>query len=213
VNHRLTSVAALLVGAVLAVGGCSSSGGSPKHNSSSAPPSSSSISTPSTPTSSSTAATPAPSWTPPTYGAAQPAVSAFLALDGAQNKAFEDPQNVSSAAFDKYVIGSAKTLFDAALFNEKQADRYYKGTPAQQRVTVRSTDLTAEPKSVVLYSCPLANASDPFTEYDAKTGKPVPAGAAPKVPPPYGKKIKVIELSGQWLVSEFTTDATKTCTP
>ena len=134
-------------------------------------------------------------------------------LQGLVDQAFTDPAHITAATFDQYLIGNAKTLFDAALYNEKQAGRYYQGTPDLQRVRVASINLSAEPKTVMLTSCPLASATDPSTEYEVSTGKPVPAGPAPKVPPPYGHAVKVVELSGQWLVETFTIDSTKTCKP
>lgn len=197
-------------GAVVVIGllaGCGSSGVH-KQDASSTTPSSAS----STPRSSSTSASPAPSWTPPAYGTAQPAVDAYLALDDAYNTAFRDPAHVPASTFDKYLIGDAKTLFDAALFNTKRAGEFYMGTPALQRIRVASANLRAQPKTVVLTSCPLASATDAFSGYYVATGKPVPT-AAPKVPPPYLHTMKMIYLNGQWMLETFMTTSTKTCTP
>ena len=208
---RFVVYATILTGSACLVA-CGSSGAHTTTNS----PSPSTTSTPQT-----TSSAPAPSTTPPvspsstqtSYGAARPAVNAYLTLQSLSDKAFTDPAHISSSTFDEYVIGSAKTTFDAALYNEKKANRYYRGTPAQQHVRVISTNLTAVPKSVVLYSCPTASATDPFTEVDRTTGKPVPTGRSPKVPPPYGHTVKVAEFSGRWMVETFTVDATKTCRP
>lgn len=204
----VAALSALLAGTLAS---CSSSG---THTQSVTP----SVSAPSTSgrTTSSNPPTPtssSPSATPTSFGSAQPAVTAFMNLDEASNKAFEDPQHVPSTTFDQYAIGSAKTLYDAALYNMKKAGEYYKGTPAQQRIRVASVDLKSEPATVVLASCPLASATDPFTAYSVATGKPLPAGPPPKVPPPYGKTIKVVRLSGIWVVASLTTDSARTCTP
>ena len=207
---RFVVCATIITGSACLVA-CGSSAGhtttnNPSPSTTRAPQTSSSTSPPST--------TPiSPSSIQTTFGAAQPAVNAYLTLQSLSDKAFTDPTHISSSTFDRYVIGSAKTTFDAALYSEKQANRYYRGAPAQQHVRVIATNLTAAPKSVVLYSCPTASATKPFTEYDRKTGKPVPAGQSPKVPPPYGHEVKVGEFSGRWMVETFTVDATRTCRP
>jgi hypothetical protein len=197
---------ALLVAAGL-VAGCSGSS-SGQHTSDSTP------STPTTsdsPPSTVTTPTPSPSWTPPNYGAAQPAVDAFLALIRGSDAAFMDPAHIPSSAFDSYAIGDARTLFDAALYDEKNAGRYYRGTPDIQRVRVVSINLKMIPKTVVLRSCPLRSPQSPSIEYNAN-GKPVPQPTR-KVRPPYAKIATVEEFNGNWMVSNFKTDASKTCTP
>jgi hypothetical protein len=208
--RRFVAHAAILTGSAC-LAACGSSGAQTATTSPRASTSSTQQTTSSAPVPSTTPASPTSTQT--NYGSAQPAVNAYLKLQNLSDKAFTDPAHISSSTFDKYVIGSAKTTFDAALFNEKQANRYYRGTPAQQHVRVISTNLTAVPKSVVLYSCPTASPNDPFTEYDRKTGKPVPTGQSPKVAPPYGHTVKVAEFSGRWVVETFTVDATKTCRP
>lgn len=201
---------AIAAWAVIALAGCSSGGGT--HTQSLSP----SPSDPSTGSAGSTGAStsPGPTWTPPAYGAAQPAVSAYEQLQASVDKAFTDPAAIPASSFDSYLIGDAKTLFDAALYNEKKAGRYYRGTPDQQRIRVVSMNMTTIPKTVVLSSCPLPASTDPSTEYAVSTGKPVSATGAPaKVKPPYGHTVKVVYLTGRWLMSEFKIDATKTCTP
>jgi hypothetical protein len=206
---------ALLAGLLAIIGTLTSCSSTATHSQSPAPSISGSNTSNGGTTSSSKPPTPTTSADPlPTnFGTAQPAVTAFMNLDTASNKAFEDPQHVPSTTFDQFAVGSAKTLYDAALFNMKKAGEYYKGTPAQQRIRVASADLKSEPATVVLTSCPLASATDPFKAYYVATGKPVPAGPTPKVAPPYGKTIKVVRLSGSWMVENLTTDSTRTCTP
>jgi hypothetical protein len=206
---------ALLAGLLAIVGTLTSCSSTGTHTQSPSPSTSGSNTSSGGTTSSSKPPSPPTSTDPlPTnFGDAQAAVTAFLSLDAAENAAFRDPAHVSSADMDRYLIGSAQQVFDAALFNEKRAGRAYRGTPPTQRIRVVSTNMKAEPKAVVLSSCPLAATTDPYTEYVVATGKAVPPSLTPGVPPPYGKTIKVIELSGQWRVSTFTTDGSKTCKP
>jgi hypothetical protein len=134
-----------------------------------------------------------------------------LALSGLYDKAFTDPAHIPSSTFDQYLIGDARALYDASLYEEKKAGRYYRGTPALQRVRVVSINLKMIPRTVVLRSCPLESPKDPFTEYDAN-GKPVQQPAR-KVKPPYAKIATVEEFNGKWMVSNFRTDSSRTCSP
>jgi len=87
---------------------------------------------------------------------------------------------------------------------------FYKGTPPTARIKILNNQVTASIPHVQLMNCPLASATDPFIAYYTATRKRVPVGAA-KVPPPYAQTAKVFKVNGQWVITQFTTDNSKTC--
>lgn len=192
-SHRL-GVAVALVVALVAVASCSSS------SADKVPSASDSGST-------MTSGSPPPSWSPPDYGAAQPAVDAYLKLIAASDAAYRDPAHVTSAAMDTYLAGQAKQAFDESLAAMKAQGIAYRGMEETHRVTVVSADLTGSVPEVVLHDCALPSATDPFVGYYVATGKPVPT-STPTVPPPYAKTAKVFRPVGTaWVITSFTTDA------
>src|SRR4051794_30471297 len=116
---RNALIFAVLTCALLVATSCTSSGGN-THDST-APTSDS----PSSTTSSS--ASPSPSWTPPDYGTAKPAVDAYLEFQALHSKALEDPAHTSSSTFDKYLGGQLKQQIDAAFAAEKRQGKAYRG--------------------------------------------------------------------------------------
>jgi len=200
-SHRHGAAAALVAVALLAITSCSSSTADKSSSS------------PSGPASTITSASPSPTWSPPDYGAAQPAVDAYLKLIAASDAAYRDPAHVTAAALDKYLAGQAQLAFDESLAAMKAQGIAYRGADETNRVTVVSADLTGSVPEVVLHDCALPSATDPFVGYYETTGKPVPT-SAPTVPPPYAKTAKVFRPVGTaWVITMFTTDATKTCQP
>jgi hypothetical protein len=192
-------LAACAVAVVLAA--CGSAGvrlENPEKTDSSAPPASS-------------APPPSPSWTPPDYGTAQPAVQAYLDFFDAHSKAFLDPTHVDPATFDKYLMDPAKSLLDQNFADEKQQGKAYRGTPDQRRVQVVTND-AADPTlpQVTLRDCPDPSAS--YIEFYVATGEPVPETTT-GAPIPWAYTVKMFYVRGQWTIADFTVDATKTCTP
>jgi len=200
-SHRRGAAVAFVAVALLAITSCSSSTAEKSSSS------------PSGTASTMTSASPSPTWSPPDYGAAQPAVDAYLQLIAASDAAYRDPAHVTSAAMDHYLAGQAQQAFDEPLAALKAQGIAYRGAAATDRVTVVSADLTGRVPEVVLHDCALASATDPFVGHDVATGKPIPT-SAPTVPPPYAKTAKVFRPIGTaWVVTLFTTDGTKTCQP
>lgn len=212
-RHRAAAaVATALSAAVVVLAGCSSSGNG-THTQSPPPSSLSPSSTGSSSSSSDPSPSPTTSWTPPAYGAARPAVDTYLKLHAASTAAFRAPAHASSVPLDKYLAGQARLVFDQALAASKSRGIAYKGTADTPRVTVVSASLTASLPEVVLHDCAVASATDPLVGYYVATGKPV-ASPSPKVAPPYAKTIKVFQPNRKsWIITSFTTDASKTCKP
>jgi hypothetical protein len=185
---------------------CSSSGGN-THDST--PPTTSDSPTS---TVSSSSSWPSPSWTPPDYGTAKPAVDAYLTFTAMVDKAFRDPAHVSPATFDKYLGGQAKELFVSSLAQEKKDGKAYRGAAPTRRVRVVQNHMAASLKWAVLRDCAIDSPANPEVEYYVKSGKPVPQ--KPHNPPgPYADTIKIFLINGQWTITSFSVDSTRTCKP
>jgi hypothetical protein len=192
--------------ALLVATSCSSSGGS-THDST--PLTSDSPS--STVSSSSSSASPSPSWTPPDYGTAKPAVDAYLTFGDLVDKAFRDPARVPASTFDKYLGGQAKELFDSSLAQEKKQGKGVRGNTVR-RVRVVQNHMDKALNWAVLRDCATDDPKNPAVEYYVKTGKPVPQ--KPHNPPgPYADTIKIFLVNGQWTITSFAVDSTRTCKP
>jgi hypothetical protein len=172
--------------------------GSPVQTDSSAPPATS-------------APPPSPSWTPPDYGTAQPAVQAYVDFSAAWAAAIRDPAHADIASIDKYLTGKAQTLFDQSLQTAITATVAYRGTPPELRITVTTNDVADSVlPQVTLRNCPTVD--DSWVEYDTETGAVVPQ--PPHDPPaPWARTIKMAYVRSQWTVTDLTTDSTQTCTP
>lgn len=203
------ALAMVLVGTA----GCSSSGThtqslSPSP-SSSAPPATSSTSPSDPSTASNTAPVTKPSTiTPPTVvPAAQGAVNSYIAFVNLSVAASVDPAHANLDAFSKYVTGSALTEIKSG-FREMAKDGYaYKGTPPKPRLKVTVSDSSV----VVLSDCGLESKSDPYVEYDVKTGKLVPQPTRTPAPP-YLHVITMHSVSGGWKLASIDVNSSKTCT-
>lgn len=154
---------------------------------------------------------PSPTWTPPSYGNAQPAVDAYLAMLQAGYAAFRDPTHANTTTIDKYADGDIRYVYRQTLEQARKAGIAYRGTPATPRVTVVSVAAGSLPK-VVLRDCALSSTSDPWIAYSVESGKPVPT-PTPAVAPPYANTISVFKTQGSWRVFTVKTDGTRTCQP
>lgn len=204
--RRPLAAAAAAACAGLLLASCSSSSGVHTQDPTS-PATSTSGGSASTPGSSTAAAS--PSWTPPAYGSAAPAVDTVTKLLSAYASAVKSSR-ATSVGFDRYVAGQAKMAFDGALASARKAGVIYRGTPPTPRIVVTTDKSSASLPEVIAVNCPLAG-PDPLTAYHVSTGKPVATPPA-KVAPPYAQTAKVFLLKGKWITTSFTTDATKTCT-
>lgn len=209
-----TAMAALSVLVALLVAGCGSSGSGVKTQT---PTSSDPSITPTATTgTSSSAPTPITSKTPPTapppasFGTAQPAVDIMLKVQSAYSTAIKDPARSSTTGFDAMLAGQAKNAFDSSFAAAKSSGVFYKGTPPTARIKIISNQVTSSIPHVELVNCPLDSSTDPLVAYYTATGKRFPVGT-PKVPPPYSQTAKVFKVNGRWVLTQFTTDNSKTC--
>lgn len=198
-------VISLALAAALVVAACTSSAGLHAQS-----PSSDSSSTEVT---SPVSGSSSPSWTPPDYGDAKPAVDAYLKFTRLVDKAFRDPAHVSSSTFDKFLAGQAKLLFDSALADEKKQNKAYRSSPDVNHVRVVKNHMTGTALPwVVLRNCATPAPTNPEVEYYVNSGKPVPQ--KPHEPAgPYAHTIKIFLIRGQWTITSFTSDYSRTCTP
>ena len=192
---------------LISTSACSSSGRSTRDSTSpSSEPPSSPVSA------SSSSASPSPGWMPPDYGTAKPAVDAYLTFMGRVDHAYRDPAHVSASTFTNYLAGQAKQLFDTNFAQEEAQGKAYRGTEPVRRVRVTENHMGASLQWAQLRDCGADSASDPYTEYYVATGKPVPQ--KPQNPPgPYADTIKIFLINGQWTITQFTVDSTRTCKP
>ncbi|HZC53153.1 MAG TPA: hypothetical protein VE441_11730 [Mycobacterium sp.] len=207
-TRNALTFAVLTCALLVATTACTSSG-NPAHDGTSP----SSDSPTQTVSSTSSSASPSPSWTPPNYGTAKPAVDAYLAFMAATDKAFRDPTHVRSSTFDKYVAGQAKLLFDSSLAQERRQGKAQRGAAPIRHVRVvknRVADKTLP--WVVLRDCATTDPKNPYVEYYVETGKPVPQKSH-NPPGPYADTIKIFLINGQWTITSFTVDTTWTCKP
>jgi hypothetical protein len=145
--------------------------------------------------------------TPSVSPAAQPAVDAYVKLYTLTASLYADPAHANTTALGNYE--SAKLVSnDVATLKQLATDgRAYRGTLPDLRLKVVLTT----PTVVTLTNCGLLSKTDPYEQYDIKTGKPISTPKA-AVPPPY-LKVLTIQHSGQrWLLQSITTNTARTCT-
>ncbi|CAN5407197.1 hypothetical protein BH10ACT8_BH10ACT8_07670 [soil metagenome] len=207
-------LAALTVPVALLVAGCGSTGVKTQTPTSADPSTAPTATTGASSSTSNPSTSKTPTTPPPStgFGAAQPAVDIVLKVQLAYSTAVRDPARSSTKDFDLMLGGQAKNAFDSSFAAAKSSGVFYKGTPPTARIKVLSNQVTASPPHVQLVNCPLASASDPFVAYYTATGKRVAVGVA-KVPPPYAQTAKVFKVNGRWVITQFTTDNSKTCSP
>lgn len=211
---RLLAPLAVLVALVVVVG-CQSDSVHAEDPTSVAPTITGSGPMTSTPALTSSAPTPpskSQTSTPPTYGDAQTAVDAYLAMLKAGNAAFRDPKHANTTTIDKYADGQIRFIYHQSLERARRQGIAYRGTPATPRVTVVSAATVASLPKVVLRDCALSSVDHPWTAYSIATGTALPP-ATHKVPPPYANTITVFKTKGSWRVFTVKTDGTRTCHP
>ncbi len=152
----------------------------------------------------STKSIPTPTVTPP----AQSAVGSYIAFVNLSVVAAADPVHADLNAFSKYVTGTALTEIKSG-FKEMAKDGYaYRGTPPKPRLKVT----VSESSVVVLSDCGLDSTSDPYVEYNVKTGKVIPQRTQSPAPP-YLHVITMHLVSGSWKLASIDVNSSKTCTP
>lgn len=144
------------------------------------------------------------------YGAAQPAVDALRQVQADYAQAVMHPEDASTVALYSRLAGQAKQAFSQSFEAAKQARVEYRGTPPTARIRVIADRTTAKVPRVDLINCPLQSTTDPFRAYTAATGKVLPSPAS-AVPPPYAQRAALFMINKRWVVTQYSTDATKTC--
>lgn len=178
--------------------------------SSSASPSSSvpSRTTSSAPSRSTSSKSTKPVATPTVQPAAQAAVNSYMQLDGLVNSASRDPAHADTRRFSAYAVGAGLTAVVGSIEQMKKYGLAYRGTPPDPRIKV----VAASAASVVLSSCPLAAASDPFVQYVVATGRTVPI-VKRTPPPPYVRALTMHFVGDRWKLASVAINGSKTCTP
>jgi hypothetical protein len=206
---RNALIVGLLTCAAFVAASCSGGGG--KAHDSTSPNSESSTPLTTSATSSSPTPSPTPSWTPPSYGTAKPPVDAYLTFMQRVDYAYRDPAHVPASTFSTYLAGEAKLLFEQNLAQEKAQGKAERGKTIR-RVRVVQNHMAGSLKWAMLRDCATDDPRDPAVEYYVKTGNPVPQ--PPHNPPgPYADTIKIFLVNGQWTITSFTVDSTRTCKP
>lgn len=165
--------------------------------------------TPESATTATTTTTHTQTATTPNYGTAKPAVDAYLSLIAGYHRGLADPTHPPTKLIYKYSTGEGYNVIAGSIADEKAHGRAWRGTPDQSRVRVVTNKVNAVAPEVVLSDCPLPSKS--WEEYDVKLGKAVPQ---PKQtpPPPYEATVLMFQLNGDWVMTSFKLDGTKTCT-
>jgi hypothetical protein len=123
------------------------------------------------------------------------------------NGASRNPTQADTSKLNTYLTGKALTIIDSSLTSMAKSGYAYRGNPADPRVKVQSV---LSSSAVFLSSCPLVASTNPFEEYDVKTGKALPVTKRTP-PPPYLLTVTVKQVSGQWKVFDIIQSAGATC--
>lgn len=213
----LSLIPSLLAAALLA--GCHGSSGVHTQTPTSDPPSSTTSTTPSTtriPTTTTTApSTAAPSiptrtLTPPRVTpAAQDAVNSYYADYNAGIQALRDPAKADLRWIAKYETGKFRTEDEQSFASLKAQHLAYRGATPNPHVKVQAV---LSSNALVLTSCQVVDASDPWEQYDTTTGKAVVHGKSRTPPPPYLLTFFMKASSGStWQITSVVQDTSKTC--
>jgi hypothetical protein len=136
-----------------------------------------------------------------------------LTLGDLINAAYANPGGVPTSTFDMYLGGQAKLTFDAGIQQAATEGYAYEGTPPQSRLSVveNKANDPALPQ-VTLKDCPLYSIADPYIAFNVATGQPEPAPSQ-SVAPPYAATSTWFEINGQWTMTTYQVDGSRTCTP
>jgi hypothetical protein len=216
VRRRYVGWAAPVIGAVLAVAGCSGSSGHPNASTTASAPSAtatrSSAATTTTRAPSTTLATkPKPTPTiaiPKVEKSAQGAVDAYIAYLRAAYLVEEDPAGIRRGDMTKLLGAKALKSINASLDALGRAGIGYRGTPPNPRLKVVEV---ASSKLVFLSSCPLQSKTDPYHQVVLATGKPVKVSDR-KPGPPYLRTLTMFHNKKRWVLIKFSDDTSRTCT-
>lgn len=205
-------VAVVAFAASVSLAACGSSGTHTQSLSPSAPSSDPTSSSPSvSPSSSSVSSTAKPTTpavpTPSVSAAAQPAVNAYVALYTLTGSLYADPAHANTADLSKYESAKLVSNDVATLKQLAAADLAYRGTLPGLRLKVVLTS----PTTITLTNCGLLSKSDPYEQYNVKTGKTAASPTA-AVPPPYLKVLTIQKSGDRWLLQSIATNTARTCT-
>lgn len=203
-----------VLGALVAVAGCSGGSGKPPAPTTS-PPVSLTSTTTRTPTSAATRtapttpAKPTPTIAVPTVRKdAQGAVDAYIGYLRAAVLVEANPAAIRRGDMNKLLGARALKSINASLDALGRAGIGYRGTPPDPRLKV--VDVKS-PKLVFLTSCPLQSKSDPYRQVVMATGRPVKVSTA-KPGPPYLRTLTMFHNKKRWVLIKFRDDTSRTCT-
>jgi hypothetical protein len=214
VRRRYVGWAAPVIGAVLAVAGCSGGSGQPNASRTASAPAATVTRTSAgtTKAASTTPATkPRPTPTiaiPKVEKSAQGAVDAYIAYLRAAYLVEEDPAGIRRGDMTKLLGAKALKSINASLDALGRAGIGYRGTPPDPRLKVVEV---ASSKLVFLSSCPLQSKTDPYRQVVLATGKPVKVSDR-KPGPPYLRTLTMFHNKKRWVLIKFTDDTSRTCT-
>jgi hypothetical protein len=216
VRRRYVGWAAPVIGAVLAVAGCSGGSGQPNASTTASTPpatvTSTSAATTTTKAPSTTLATkpkPTPTITiPKVEKNAQGAVDAYIAYLRAAYLVEADPAGIRRGDMTKLLGAKALKSINASLDALGRAGIGYRGTPPDPRLKVVEV---ASSKLVFLSSCPLQSKTDPYHQVVLATGKPVKVSDR-KPGPPYLRSLTMFHNKKRWVLIKFSDDTSRTCT-
>ncbi len=220
--HFGLSLILLLVAAAVLFAGCGGSSGvhTQSPTTKSPTPSNSTTATPSkTPATPSTTATTrlatTPSiatrtLTPPSVTpAAQGAVNGYYADYNARIQSLRSPAKSDLSWIAKYETGKFRTQDEQSYASLKAQHLAYRGAAPNPNVKVQGV---LSRTAVILTSCEVVDASDPWEQYDTATGKAVPKSKPRKPPPPYLLTFFMKANSGStWQITSVVQDTSKTC--
>jgi hypothetical protein len=217
VRRRYVGWAAAVIGAVLAVAGCSGGSDKPSVSTTGSAPSA-------TVTRTSAATTTTKATTPPTQATkpkptptiaipkvekgAQDAVNAYVAYLRAAYLVEADPAGIRRGDMTKLLGAKALKSINASLDALGRAGIGYRGTPPDPRLKVVEVKSS---KLVFLTSCPLQSKTDPYHQVVLATGKPVKVSDH-KPGPPYLRTLTMFHNKKRWVLIKFSDDTSRTCT-
>ncbi len=213
VGRRYVGWATLLIGALVAVAGCSGGSGAPVSTTGSTTTTPAPATTTTTRTATTTAQTTAPKPTPTiaipkVKASAQPAVDAYIEYLRAAYLVEANPAAIRRGDMNKLLGARALKAINASLDALGQAGIGYTGTPPDPRVHVV---IVASSRLVILTSCPLQSKTDPYRQVVLATGKPVKVSDR-NPPPPYLRTLTMFHNKKRWVLIHYKDDTSRTCT-
>jgi hypothetical protein len=211
VRRRYVAWAAPVVGALVAVAGCSGVSGKATGSTTVSPTAATTHTAAPTTTARATTTAPRPTATivtPKVEKDAQGAVDAYVDYLRAAYLVEANPGAIRRGDMTKLLGASALKSINASLDALGKAGIGYRGTPPNPRLKVVEVKSA---KLVFLSSCPLQSKTDPYHQVVLATGKPVKVSDR-KPGPPYLRTLTMFHNKKRWVLIKFTDDTSRTCT-